>query len=115
MGFSQLAGVVLARLPAAQRHLLEAYAAGVNQAMAATRMFPVEFTMLGYKPEQWRPEDSILVMLAMQSMLTWSGDQERTATVMRRALPRSVVDFLTPESDCYNEMLAPLNPGPLRH
>ena len=111
MGFGHLAGVILARLPAVQRQLLEAYAAGVNQAIAATRMFPVEFTMLGYRPEQWRPEDSILVMLAMQSMLTWSGDQERTATVMRQALPRSVVDFLTPESDCYNEMLAPRNPG----
>lgn len=111
MGFGELGKVVLARLPADQRRDLEAYAAGVNQAMEMTRLFPVEFTFLGYRPEPWRPKDSILAMLAMQAMLSWSGDQERTASVMRRALPRSVVDFLTPESDCYNERLAPRNPG----
>ncbi|HEY8007946.1 MAG TPA: penicillin acylase family protein [Methylocella sp.] len=111
MGFGRVAGAILARLPVTQRQLIEAYTAGVNQAMAATSMFPVEFTMLGYRPEPWRPEDSILVMLAMQSMLTWTGDQERTATVMRQVLPRSVADFLTPESDCYNEITAPRNPG----
>ncbi|WP_162180448.1 penicillin acylase family protein [Methylocapsa aurea] len=111
MGFGELAGVILAWLPAAQRELLDAYAAGVNQAMAAADMFPVEFTALGYRPEPWRPEDSILVMLAMHAMLSWSGDQERTASVMRRSLPPSAVAFLTPESDCYNELLAPRDPA----
>ncbi|MCI0468145.1 MAG: penicillin acylase family protein, partial [Beijerinckiaceae bacterium] len=111
MWFSQLASVIVSRLPDEQRHLLEAYAAGVNQAMAAARMFPVEFTFLGYRPEQWRPEDSILVTVGMHALLSWSGDQERTATVMRRALPPSIVEFLTPESDCYNEKVAPRNPA----
>lgn len=111
MGFGQLASAILSRLPARQHDLLEAYAAGVNQAMADAKMFPIEFTLLRYSPELWQPEDSILVLLAMHVMLSWSGDQERAATVMRRALPQSVVDFLTPESDCYNEMLAPRNPG----
>ena len=111
MGFGQLAKAILSRLPARQRDLLEAYAAGVNQAMADAKMFPIEFTLLRYTPQPWQPEDSILVMLAMQALLSWSGDQERTATVMRQVLPQSVVDFLTPESDCYNEVLAPRNPS----
>jgi penicillin amidase len=110
MGFEQLASAILSRLPATQRQQLEAYAAGVNQAMSDSRMFPVEFTLLHYSPESWRPEDSVLVMLAMQALLSWTGDQERAATVMRQALPPSVVDFLTPENDCYNEVLAPRNP-----
>jgi acyl-homoserine lactone acylase PvdQ len=46
----------------------------------------------------------------MHALLSWSGDQERTATIMRRALP-PVVGFLTPESDCYNETLAPRDPA----
>jgi penicillin G amidase len=46
-------------------------------------------------------------MLGMHALLTWSGDQERTATVM----PPSVVDFLTPERDCYSEQLAPRSPA----
>ncbi|WP_198017231.1 penicillin acylase family protein [Methylocapsa acidiphila] len=111
MGFGRLAEDILPRLPAAQREALEAYAAGVNQAIASARMPAVEFTLLNYRPEPWRPQDSILIVLGMQSLLTWSAEQERTATVMRRALPRSVVDFLTPESDCYNEEIAPRDPG----
>ncbi len=111
MGFGQLASTIVSGLPAAQRQLLEAYAAGVNQAMAAATILPFEFTALGYRPEPWRPEDSVLVMLGMHVLLSWSGDQERTATVMRRALPPSVVAFLTPERDCYNEQLAPRDPG----
>jgi penicillin amidase len=111
MGFGQLAATIVSRLPAAQRQLLEAYAAGVNQAVAAAAMLPLEFTLLGYRPEPWRPEDSILVMLGMHALLSWSADQERTTTVMRQALPGSVVAFLTPESDCYNEKLAPRNPA----
>lgn len=111
MGFSELADIIVSRLPAGQRRLLEAYAAGVNQAIAAARMLPIEFTLLGYRPGPWRPKDSILLMLAMDALLSWSGDQERTATVMRQALPPSVVAFLTPESDCYNEKLSPLDPS----
>ncbi|SFK58290.1 penicillin acylase family protein [Methylocapsa palsarum] len=111
MGFGELAGVIVERLPAPQRQLLDAYAAGVNQAMATATIFPVEFTLLGYKPAPWRPEDSILVILSMHSTLSWSGDQERTASVMRAAMPATVVNFLTPESDCYNELLTPRNPA----
>jgi penicillin G amidase len=39
MGFGQLASTIVSGLPAAQRQLLEAYAAGVNQAMAAALQF----------------------------------------------------------------------------
>ena len=91
MGFGQLADTIVARLPSAQRNLLEAYAAGVNQAIGAAAMLPIEFTLLGYRPETWLPRDSILVFLTMDALLSWSGDQERTATVMRQALPSSVV------------------------
>jgi penicillin amidase len=111
MGFGRLAGAVLDRLPRAGRQMLEAYAAGVNQAMAAARMFPIEFTLLGFRPEPWQPEDSILVLLGMHALLSWSGDQERTATVMRHTLPGAVVDFLTPQNDCFNEIVSPRNPG----
>ncbi|MEW8976943.1 MAG: penicillin acylase family protein [Symbiobacterium sp.] len=44
--------------------LLEAYAAGVNAFIAeatAQNRLPVEFTLLGYKPEPWTPVDSALI------------------------------------------------------
>src|SRR5262249_191584 len=111
MGFDRLASTIVSSLPATQRQLLEAYAAGVNQAMAAAPIVPIEFTLLRYRPAPWRPDPSGLVMLRMQALLSWSADQERTATVMRQALPPSVVAFLTPERDCYNEQLAPRDPA----
>ena len=109
MGFEGLASRILALLPEAQTAVLEAYAAGVNQAMRDARIWPLEFTLLRYQPEPWRPQDSLLVALNLAD-LSNTEDEERTATVMRAALPAAVVDFLTPESDCYNEALAPRSP-----
>jgi penicillin G amidase len=50
MGFDRLASTIVSSLPATQRQLLEAYAAGVNQAMAAAPILPIEFTLLRYDP-----------------------------------------------------------------
>ncbi|MBY6243602.1 penicillin acylase family protein [Methylosinus sp. Sm6] len=109
MGFPQIARAVLERLPANQRAALDGYSAGVNRAIEEAWVLPVEFTMLGYRPAPWRPEDSISVILGL-SAVSFGGNQERMASVMRRALPLPVVEFLTPESDCYNERLAPREP-----
>ncbi|WP_018268145.1 penicillin acylase family protein [Methylosinus sp. LW4] len=109
MGFERLAGAILRQLPAEQRAALTAYAAGVNQAMRDTAAWPWEFTILAYAPEPWRPQDSILVALNLAD-LSYSADQERAASVMRVALPEAVVDLLTPDGDCYNELLAPRTP-----
>ncbi|HKV46065.1 MAG TPA: penicillin acylase family protein [bacterium] len=43
------------------RAMLEAYAAGVNAFLAAARTLPVEFQLLGARPEPWTPWDSIAV------------------------------------------------------
>ena len=60
-----------AQLPADQMHLLEAYARGVNGAIAQqSASLPVEFRILGYKPAPWTPRDSVLVSLAMFQELT---------------------------------------------
>ncbi len=58
------------------------------------------------QPERWSPRDSILVALNL-STLSYAVEEERMASVMRAALPAAVVSFLTPDSDCYNEKLAP--------
>lgn len=110
MGFSSLANAIIARLPEKHRAVLLSYSAGINQAIKDARILPVEFNFLGYRPELWRPEDSILVVLGMQEELSYDDSKERIATTMERALPPEVVEFLTPESDCYNEKLAPRSP-----
>jgi penicillin amidase len=109
MNFDRLADAILERLPADQKRALEAYARGVERAMRDFVVKPFEFLALAYEPDPWRPRDSILVALTFAEMSA-SIESERAATVMRAVLPSAVVDFLTPESDCYNEALAPRSP-----
>src|SRR5208282_5666101 len=66
---------------------------------------------LGYRPDPWRPEDCVLVLLGLSAQHSNGSLQERTASVMRRALPAKIVEFLTPDGNCYNEILAPRNPS----
>jgi len=112
MGFAQVAAGILDRLPLDQRALLRAYAEGVNQAMSEMPILPFECLLLGYRPEPWREEDSLLVILGMFENLTWQiGEQERMATVMERVLGSKVLAFLTPDSDRYSSRVSERGPG----
>jgi penicillin G amidase len=105
MGFEQVAHEILQHLPEEEKRVLEAYAAGVNQAMDAMPVLPPEFLMLRYRPSPWRPEDSLLVVLSMQESLGWTGEMERMATIMETSLPPSVYAFFTPHMDHYTKQI----------
>lgn len=81
---------------AAYRALLDAYAEGVNAGLEALGAPPFEYLLLRATPEGWRPEDSILTVLAMFNTL--QGRQalfEQTMGAMRDALPESLFRFLS--------------------
>lgn len=71
----------MASLAARERAHLEAYAAGVNAAMAQQRgRWPIEFRILGYEPRAWSAEDSMLVVLNIVESLnhgTYADDLAR--------------------------------------
>ncbi len=84
-------------LPAAQLHLLEVYAAGVNASIAAqTGRLPVEFKMLGYKPRPWTPRDSLLVELQMFQDLTTSFPVKLARAALTERLPPELAADLYP-------------------
>ena len=58
---------------------MEAFARGVNRYIAEKHPLPVEFTILRYEPEPWRPADSLLVVGYMYQSLTtsWRWDLNR--------------------------------------
>ncbi|WP_442497868.1 penicillin acylase family protein [Methylobacter sp. sgz302048] len=105
-GFSRVAKAVVAKLPQAHRRYLEAYADGVNSYIDNARALPFEFTALDYRPERWKPEDSLLVALGMFDNLTSGSEkEERMLTVMEKSLPADVVSFLTPDTDRFTDSL----------
>ena len=61
LGLYRLAESSYAALAPEVRYALDVYAAGVNFCLSNWRgPLPVEFQMLGYRPEPWRPADSLV-------------------------------------------------------
>jgi len=96
--FRGRAQAVLAAMPAGDRALLEAYAAGVNAGLAALGHAPWEYTLLRATPLPWTPADSILVVDAMYFDLQDSDpdDQLQAAEAAARLGP-AMADFLYPK------------------
>jgi len=65
LGFAPLAAKILERLDDDTRAALSAYADGVNAFLATDPVLPVEFHVLGVKPEPWKPEHTIAWMQVM--------------------------------------------------
>lgn len=99
LGFHRVAQEIVSRLPKAHRILCEAYAEGVNAYLRDAKLPPLEEVLLGFRPEPWRCQDTMLVVLSMFQELDEIGDQERMLTVMAQGLPKEVAAFLTPDED----------------
>jgi penicillin amidase len=84
-------------LPPGDRAVLDAYTAGVNAGLHALRASPFEYLLLMRTARDWRPEDSLLVVLSMFITLQDSdGSYESTLATMHAVLPPPIVDFLAP-------------------
>jgi penicillin amidase len=105
-GFNVKTKQILDKLPSLHRQYLQAYAEGVNAYLSEHHPLPFEFDVLGYQPEPWIPEHSLLVVMSMFENLTaWAERGERMVTVMASSLPANVVAFLTPDNEFYTDVL----------
>lgn len=68
IGLEQTSQALLSGLPADTRLRLNAYVAGINAFLQSSKSLPLEFVLLHYTPEPWRPQDT----LALQRLLAWS-------------------------------------------
>lgn len=95
--FRALAQKALARLPATQRQLLDAYTEGVNAGLAQLDSRPFEYLVLRTHPEPWKPEDSVLMIYAMTLDLQDSrGGYEQSLACVRDVLGRPAVAYFAP-------------------
>jgi penicillin G amidase len=91
-----------AGLPAETRELLEAYAAGVDAIITESRENPpIEFDLLGYRPEPWRPVDSLLVLCGFRWYLTVRFPVIAAPELVKRAVGSGPLfrEFTTGEAD----------------
>lgn len=105
IGFNRVAQAIIANLSDEQRETLAAYTEGVNAFIQQMDTPPFEFLLLSYRPEPWRMEDSILVVMNIFQSLAFRENDERMMTIMEETLPPEVVTFLTPDTDSYTQPL----------
>jgi len=106
-------------LPPQDRELLRAYTQGVNAGLAALRVRPFEYLVLGVDPTPWHAADTLLVNYAMYFDLN-DDDASRDATNawLHETLPDALERFLLPDGTSWDAPLigaaieGPPPPGP---
>ncbi len=114
--FRDIARQGIELLSVADRHLLDAYAAGVNTGLAALDAAHPEYLLLRQSPQPWHAEDSLLVVLSMfVTLQDMRGAYEATLATMDEVLPQEMFDFLAPQRTEWDSPLVgePFEPGPL--
>ena len=95
-GFARVLDENVAHLQPDLKRVLESYAKGVNAFIESAKTLPPEFAILQYKPQPWRPADSLAVGKLMGEYLstTWQADILRASMA---ALPKEKRDALLME------------------
>jgi penicillin G amidase len=93
--FRHVAQQVLERTNPEQRALLDAYVAGVNAGIESLASRPFEYWLLRTKPQAWRAEDTILVVLSMYEQLTYSAfAAESSRGLVQDGVPAALYRFM---------------------
>lgn len=82
-GFARLGRADWANTGPEVREVIQAYSEGVNAFLKNTKRLPVEFTLLGFRPEPWTPEDSTAFSRVMIWQLShaWYGEIVRAQLI----------------------------------
>ncbi len=104
--FRHRARTVLDGLAPDQRALLEAYADGVNQGLAALGGRPFEYALLLSTPQPWRAEDSALAAFAMYiDLQDRDGIDDRIRARALETLGPELAAFLLPRGTPFDSAL----------
>jgi penicillin amidase len=127
LGLEAAAEREVSLLGADERKELEAFARGVNRYLQERHPLPIEFAVLWYKPEPWRPVDTLLVLSYMYQTLTssWQWDLDRVETTRRLGKDRAAILYddkspydrpvlgeQHPETDSSQILSVPTRPAP---
>jgi penicillin amidase len=101
VGLHRIAADEAARLPAETADLYEAFATGVNSFIEVSQdLPPIEFDLLDYRPEPWRPTDSLAVLGEFRWYLTGRFPVIAVPEMAKRSLGHGPLyeAFIAPEA-----------------
>lgn len=96
------------------RAMLQSFANGVNAAMRQQPL-PVEFRLLLYRPEPWKPQDSLAAGMAtvLDLIDTWDDVIRRDGVATHLTAPLRMTDLYTITDPAYDAPIAPPRPMPV--
>jgi penicillin amidase len=98
LGLYRLAQTSLARLPPDARAAIDAYTKGVNAYLDSRKgAWPIEFYMLRYRPERWKPADSLVWGRIMGIFLSRNWREETLRAHIKRTLGADALPILFPD------------------
>lgn len=77
IGFKKIAEQLELTISPKSREILQAYADGVNELIRTQKgKYPIEFDMLNYEPEEWKPVHSLMIarLMAWELNISWHVD-----------------------------------------
>jgi penicillin amidase len=88
--------------------VLQAYADGVNAYIRTVRTadLPLEYRLLGRRPQEWQPLHTMLLLVRMGQTLAWSDFELARATIEAR-IGRAATDALFPVDSWLQEPIQP--------
>ena len=98
LGLYRLAQTSVARLPPDARTAVDAYTKGVNAYLDSRNgAWPIEFYVLRYRPERWKPADSLVWGRIMAVLLSRNWREEILQARIKRKLGADVLPVLFPD------------------
>jgi len=96
VGFYRTAEVEYQLLKPESRAFLDAYTKGVNAYISTCKNLPIEYTLLGVKPQPWKPQDSVVTGLLMAYSLNRPKDTELVLYQIGLKAGEDILKHITP-------------------
>jgi penicillin G amidase len=117
LNFGRAAEREFAMMSPEVRNAMEAYARGVNRFIEQhPTNLPIEFSLLNYKPQPWRPTDTLVIAGYMYRTLTDTREKEMSrAIVTAKVGPELAKDLFSPEASMDHFVVGDPNVGKEAH
>lgn len=114
IGISQIADAELKKLSQDVRAFLDAYSMGVNEYLRRNvKTLPLEFATLAYRPEPWKPADTLCILkyLQFEADESWRLDDLRQKILEKQGGEKLAYEiFEEPLRSVINQAPAPIPP-----